>query len=134
MTLQAKKVFMRGQFTYFFFLEVSAKKRKTLEKKHGLWEIRSFISCQSRGGGKWIVRSVRFSFVPFISILHTLYHKVSTIMRFFTWDKVCTNKKSYFTIHIFHTYRVCNIKIKGTNEKKERILQFFFLIILIDKK
>ena len=31
-----KKVFMRGQFTYFFFLEVSAKKRKTLEKKHGL--------------------------------------------------------------------------------------------------
>ena len=80
-----KKYLWGGSLPTFFFLEVSAKKRKTLEKKHGLWEIRSFISCQSRGGGKWIVRSVRFSFVPFISILHTLYHKVSTIIRFFTW-------------------------------------------------
>ena len=86
-----KKYLWGGQFTYFFFLDISAKKRKTLEKKHGLWEIRSFISCQSRGGGKWIVRSVRFSFVPFISILHTLYHKVPTIIKFFTWDKVCSN-------------------------------------------
>ena len=32
-----KKVFMRGQFTYFFFLRsFCEKKRKTLEKKQGL--------------------------------------------------------------------------------------------------
>ena len=100
-----KKYLWGGSLASFFLRSFCEKKRKSLEKKQGLWEIRSFISCQSRGWGKIIVNLVHFLFVPFILILHSTYPIWNGEVRFFF---ICIGRALVQTLQVKKLYNCRN--------------------------